>query len=76
MYLVLALIMKPAPIITPMNEAEEEFYASYADSRRHALNRLNRSFDGLERRLRRIEDTVTSREFQWQTRGQRQIHMI
>ncbi len=68
LYLVMALIMKPAPVITPMNEAEEEFYDSYADSRRNALNRLNHTFDGLERRLQRIEDTVTSREFQWQTR--------
>ena len=69
LYIIMALIMKKAPAIPPRNEAEEEFYASYADSRRNALSRLNRTYDSMERRLQRIEDTVTSREFQWQTRA-------
>ncbi len=68
LYLVAALVMKPAPVIPPASAAEEEFYRSYADNRRRALERLNRTFDGLERRLRRMEDVVTSRGFDWERR--------
>lgn len=71
LYLVMALIMKPAPAVKPVNEAEEEFYHSYADSRRMATDRLRRTYDGLERRLRRMEDVVTSRGFDWDARAGR-----
>jgi phage shock protein C len=66
LYLIATLIMKPAPVITPRNAEEAEFYDSYAESRQRALDRLGRTFDRLERRLRRVEDVVTSREFNWQ----------
>jgi len=65
LYLILALIMKPAPVLPPQSEDEEEFYHSYADSRKMALGRLKRTYDGLEDRLRRMEDVVTSRDFEW-----------
>ena len=65
-YLVAALIMKPEPVITPADDTEEEFYSSYASSRTMALNRLKNTYQSLERRLQRLEHTVTSREFNWQ----------
>ena len=68
LYLVAALIMKPAPVITPASDAEEEFYHSYTDSRSMALGRLKRTFDNLERRLQRMEDVVTSKDFDWEHR--------
>jgi phage shock protein C len=68
LYLAAALIMKPEPVIPPADEAEEEFYSSYATSRAMALNRLKSTFQGLERRLQRLEHTVTSKEFNWQNR--------
>jgi len=67
-YLILALVMKPAPALPFSNEGETEFYNSYASSRTMALNRLKRTFDGLEKRLRRMEDHVTSDRFQWENR--------
>jgi phage shock protein C len=67
-YLILALVMKPAPALPPQSEDEEEFYHSYADSRKMALGRLGRTYDRLERRLRRLEDVVTSRDFDWEQR--------
>lgn len=70
-YLILALVMKPSPVVRLDNEAQTEFYHSYADSRPMALGRLKRSFDQLERRLRRLEDVVTSRDFQWGRRAGR-----
>ena len=36
LYLILALVMKPAPVIKPSSSEEEDFYNSYADSRRRA----------------------------------------
>ncbi|MEW5912063.1 MAG: envelope stress response membrane protein PspC [Thermodesulfobacteriota bacterium] len=69
LYLVMGLIMKPAPVTPPRSEAEEEFYHSYADSRSLALGRLKRTYEHLERRLRRMEDVVTSRDFDWDSRA-------
>ncbi len=69
LYLIMALIMKPAPVMRPMNADEEEFYHSYADSRSMALGRVKRTFENLERRLHRLEDAVTSRDFRWNQRA-------
>ncbi|MGD8563439.1 MAG: envelope stress response membrane protein PspC [Desulfarculaceae bacterium] len=69
LYLILGLILKPAPVIRPASEAEEEFYRSYTGSRSMALNRLQRTYQNLERRLRRMEDVVTSRDFHWETKA-------
>src|SRR5262245_53643830 len=68
LYFVAALLMKPEPILFPETEEEQEFYNSYASSRRMALHRLKRTYDNLDRRIRRIEDIVTSREYDWDRR--------
>ncbi len=69
-YLVLALVMKPEPVLAPADEQEQEFYHSYAGSRPMAISRLDRTYRNLERRLRRLEDVVTSPDFRWQSRAQ------
>ena len=68
LYFVAALLMKPEPVLLPETEEEQEFYNSYASSRRMALHRLKRTYDNLDRRIRRIEDIVTSREYDWDRR--------
>jgi len=65
LYLIAALLMKPAPVVTIENEAEQEFYNSYANSRHLAARRLKRRYESLERRIRRMEHMVTTREFDW-----------
>ncbi|MDJ0811363.1 MAG: envelope stress response membrane protein PspC [Desulfobacterales bacterium] len=67
-YLVAALIMKPEPVRPFKTADEREFYDSYATSRESAAQRIKRRYGSLERRIRRLEDTVTSREFDWQRR--------
>ena len=67
-YLVAALIMKPEPVRPFKSADEREFYDSYATSRESAAQRIKRRYRSLERRIRRLEDTVTSREFDWQRR--------
>jgi len=68
LYVVAALLMKPEPVLLPETEEEQEFYNSYATSRRMALHRLKRTYDNLDRRIRRIEDIVTDREYDWNRR--------
>jgi len=65
-YLIAALLMKPAPVIPIKTEAEQEFYDSYANSRHLAVRRIKRRYENLERRIRRMEHIVTTREFDWE----------
>ena len=67
-YLVAALIMKPEPARPIRDEDEREFYHSYVHSRQGAAQRIRRRAKDLERRIRRLEDGVTSREFDWDQR--------
>jgi phage shock protein C len=68
LYCIAALLMKPKPAIPIDTDEEQEFYDSYVRSRKGAVDRLKRRYDNLERRIRRMEDTVTSREFDWDRR--------
>lgn len=65
-YIVAALLMKPRPVKPINNEEEQEFYDSYVNSPSSAAQRLKRQFEKLDRRIKRMEDTVTSREFEWE----------
>ena len=67
-YLVAAFFMKPKPIKPIDNEEEREFYDSYVNSPGSAAQSLKRKFDQLERRLRRMEDEVTNKEYDWERR--------
>jgi phage shock protein C len=71
LYLLAALLMKPEPMMAFSSEGSREFYDSYVNSRGLALSRLKRTFDSLSRRLQRIEDAVTAREFDWERRFNR-----
>ena len=68
LYLLAALLMKPKPVIPIENDAEQEFYDSYTNSPGNAAQRLKQRFEKLERRIRRMEDTVTAIEFDWEKR--------
>ena len=67
-YLVAALLMKPEPIVPPRNFEEQEFYSSYVHSRTMALQRLKRTYDNLDRRIQRMENIVTSTDYDWERR--------
>ena len=68
LYLLAALIMKQAPVIPLDSLDEKEFYDSYTYSRKGAVNRLKRRYENLNRRIQRMEDVVTDREFDWEQR--------
>lgn len=71
LYLLAALLMKPQPVIPIEDIGEQEFYDSYVHYRRGAVQRLRHRFERLERRIRRMENFVTSREFDWERRMRR-----
>ena len=67
-YFLGAFLMKPEPAIPVQTSEEQEFYDSYVHSRKGATDRLKRRYDGLMRRIQRLEHTVTSKEFDWDRR--------
>ena len=68
LYFIAALVMRLEPVVAPSSGAEREFYDSYSRSRSDAVSRIRDKFERLERRLRRMEDRVTSKEWQWERR--------
>jgi len=68
LYLLAALLMKPEPVVPIQDSAEKEFYDSYMNSRRGAVERLKRRYENLQRRIQRMEHIVTSTEYDWENR--------
>jgi phage shock protein C len=68
LYFLAALLMKPEPVMPLSTEEEEEFYDHYIHSEKAAVRRLKRKFADLERRIRNMEDIVTSREYDFEQR--------
>lgn len=66
LYFLAMLLMKPEPVRPFSSPGEEEFYDSYVRSPQGAASRLRQRFERLDRRIRRMEDTVTSRDFDWE----------
>ena len=67
-YIVAGLLLKPEPIIPFRDDMDREFYDSYASSKTMAIQRLRQTYENLDRRIRRIESIVTSRDFDWENR--------
>ncbi len=68
LYFIAALLMKPEPVIPIESEDQQEFYNSYMYSRKGAIDRLKRRYENLERRIQRMEHTVTAKDFDWDRR--------
>lgn len=65
-YFIAGLLMKPEPVIPLENEEQRDFYDGYVSGRHRTLRDIKRRFSTLDRRLRRMEDKVTSRDFEWE----------
>ena len=68
LYAIASMVMKIEPVLPLESEEDEEFYHSYSGSRSMALQRLKRTYQALDRRIQRIESTVTTRDFDWEER--------
>lgn len=60
LYILAALLMKREPTINWDQDLEH--------SRSMALRRAKRAFHNLDRRIRRMENTVTTKEYDWERR--------
>lgn len=67
-YIALGILMKPEPVVHPYSTDERDFYSSYVSSRKDAATRLKEKFNNVEKRIRRMEDVVTSKEYDWERR--------
>jgi phage shock protein C len=67
-YFLMALILKPSPVYPIQDEDDRDFYESFMRSPANAADRLKRQFENLDRRIRRMEDAVTNRTFEWDKR--------
>lgn len=67
-YFMAAIFMKPEPVLPFSDVEDQEFYNSYVSSRSMALHRLKKTYDNLDRRIRRIEDIVTAKDYDWESR--------
>jgi phage shock protein C len=67
-YLLLGLVMKPEPLVQPNSADEEDFYEFYSARPGRAMDSLRERYERIERRIRRLEDHVTSREKDWDRR--------
>ncbi len=65
MYILAGLFLKMEPVSPLQDENDAEFYDAYSHSRQSAVQRVKKKFENIERRIQRMEDTVTSREFDW-----------
>jgi phage shock protein C len=68
LYFLAALLMKPAPVLRIDSDDAHDFYDSYVHSRPRAVDRLKRRYNNIEQRIRRMEDAVTSRDYDWERR--------
>ena len=67
-YFIAALLMKPKPILPINSYEEQEFYDSYTHSKKSAVYRIRKRYENIERRLQRLEHSITSPEFDWDRR--------
>lgn len=67
-YFVAALVMKPRPPVREKEYYEEDFYDTDLGSRALGLRRLKSRFDAIEARIRRMEDYVTNKSYDWDRR--------
>ena len=67
-YFIAALLMKPRPVLPIDTDDEQEFYDTYTHSGKSAALRIKRRYENLERRLQRLEHTVTTPEYDWDRR--------
>lgn len=67
-YILAALLMKSTPGVPGRNRSKRNFNCRYKRTGYETAERLKRKWRHLEKRIRRMEDKVTSREFDWNNR--------
>jgi phage shock protein C len=64
LYVIAAMVMKPAPDRSFRNREDENFWNTWQDSRPDAMATVRKRFETLEKRLQRLESIVTYPHFE------------
>jgi phage shock protein C len=67
-YILAALLMKSDPAKSVGTASKQKSGGRHRCTRNDAAERLRRKWKHLEKRIRRMEDKVTSREFDWNSK--------
>ena len=67
-YILAALLMKSDPATSAGSQPKRRSGGRHRTTRNDTAERLKRKWKHLEKRIRRMEDKVTSREFDWNSR--------
>ena len=67
-YILAALLMKSDTAKSSATGSKLKYGSRYRCARKDAAERLKRKWKHLEKRIRRMEDKVTSREYDWNSR--------
>jgi phage shock protein C len=67
-YILAALLMQSEPGVPGRSGAKENSYCRYNRARHETAERIKRKWRHLEKRIRSMEDKVTSSEFDWNRR--------
>ena len=67
-YILAALLMKSDPAKSVGTASTQKSGGRYRCTRNDAAERLRRKWKHLDKRIRKMEDKVTSREFDWNSR--------
>lgn len=68
LYILAILLMKPDPSTVTAGRGQKTDRGRCASAGYEAADRLRRKWHHLEKRIRRMEDKVTSREYDWNKR--------
>ena len=67
-YILAALLMKPSPSQSTGTASKQKTGGRHCRTANEAAEHLRRKWKHLDQRIRRMEDKVTSREFDWDLR--------
>ena len=67
-YILAALLMKSDAVRSSASQSQPKASGRHRCTRNDAAERLKRKWKHLEKRIRNMEDKVTSREFDWKSR--------
>ena len=68
LYILAALLMKSEPGVPGSSGSKENSYGRYSRARHDTAERFKRKWRHLEKRIRSMEDKVTSSKFDWNRR--------
>ena len=68
LYIIAAFVMKPEPYVRVRATEGSGYYDSCRYSSQGVFHGVKRKFKNMDRRIRRMEDIVTNKDYDWESR--------